>query len=122
MARFEDGGIAPDAFHHADHVKLAFAYLQKYPVLEALGRFSAALKRFAASQGKADRYHETITFAYFFLIRERMARGKDAAWEQFALDNADLFAWESGILKRCYEESTLKSELARSTFLLPDKR
>ena len=122
MARFEDGGIAPDAFHHADHVKLAFAYLQKYPVLEALGRFSAALKRFAASQGKADRYHETITFAYFFLIRERMACGKDAAWEQFALDNADLFAWESGILKRYYEESTLKSELARSTFLLPDKR
>jgi hypothetical protein len=52
IARFEAGAITPEAFHHADHVKLAFACLRKYPVLEALSRFSAALKRFASAQGK----------------------------------------------------------------------
>ncbi|HEY7354551.1 MAG TPA: hypothetical protein VH596_17405 [Terriglobales bacterium] len=121
IARFEAGAIAPDAFHHADHVRLAFAYLQEYPVLDALGKFSAALKRFAAEQGKADRYHETITFAYFFLIQERMTRGGHPAWEQFARENADLFVWQKSILNGYYEELTLKSELARSTFVLPDR-
>jgi hypothetical protein len=77
---FERGDVSPEAFHHADHVRLAFAYLSKCSVLDALGRFSAALKRFSAANGKPDRYHETITFAYFFLIHERMTRARNLAW------------------------------------------
>src|SRR5262249_39276388 len=48
--RFERAGV--DQFHHADHVRTAFAYLRTMPLLEALGRFTAALRRFAAAQGK----------------------------------------------------------------------
>jgi hypothetical protein len=47
-------------------VRLAFEYLCRYSAVEALGKFSAALQRFAAAQGKAQRYHETITWAYCF--------------------------------------------------------
>lgn len=108
-------------FHHPDHVRLAFAYLSEFPVLEALERFASALQRFASARGKAQLYHETITHAYFFLIRERMARMPDAGWDAFALQNADLLQWKPGILGRYYRESTLKSDLARSVFLFPDK-
>jgi len=72
---FESGILPEDSFHHADHVRLAFAYLSLCGPLEALEKFTVALKRYAASLGKSQRYHETITHAYFFLIRERMARG-----------------------------------------------
>jgi hypothetical protein len=51
-----------------------------------------------------------------------MARDKDPDWEEFAINNADLFTWQTGILSRYYEELTLKSELARAVFVLPDKR
>ena len=108
-------------FHHADHVRLAFAYLCLFPPLEALHKFTAALKRFAAAVGKANLYHETITHAYFFLIRERMARTAALEWDEFIAANADLLAWKNGILTRYYEEATLRSELARSVFLFPDK-
>ncbi len=108
-------------FHHADHVRLAFAYLSEYPVLKALEGFSLALKRYAAARGKAKLYHETITHAYFFLIRERMARSGAEDWDEFAARNADLFAWKPGILARYYREATLKSDLAREIFLFPDK-
>lgn len=121
IARFEAGEIPPDSFHHADHVRLAFAYLSRFSVLEALTRFSAALKKFAAAHGKEDRYNETITYAYFFLIRERMLRCELPNFEEFAIENADLLTWTNGILNRYYQESTLKSELARRTFVLPDK-
>jgi len=101
ITRFERGAIAGDAFHlrlhHADHVRLAFAYLSECGVLEAecrvleaLDKFTSALKKFAAANGKSRLYHETITYAYFFLIRERMVRCATANWEEFAGQNSDL--------------------------------
>lgn len=108
-------------FHHADHVRLAFAYLSEYPPLEALEKFAAALKRYANARGKSQLYNETITHAYFFLIRERMARYAGAGWDEFALRNADLLVWKNGILTRYYREGTLRSDLARSVFVFPDR-
>jgi hypothetical protein len=121
ILRFESGEVPEDSFHHADHVRLAFAYLSQYPPLEALDRFCGALKRFAAGLGKSQLYNETITHAYFFLIRERMARCAAVEWDAFVLHNSDLLVWKGGILTRYYEESTLRSELARTVFLFPDK-
>jgi hypothetical protein len=118
---FESGAIPAESFHHGDHVRLAFAYLSLYPPLEALEKFTSALKAYAASLGKSERYHETITHAYFFLIRERMAREGVCEWEEFAAGNSDLLVWKGGVLGRYYRESTLESELARRVFLFPDR-
>jgi hypothetical protein len=118
---FESDAVPESSFHHADHVHLAFAYLCEYPVLQALEKFANALKRFAAARGKTQLYNETITCAYFFLIRERMARSESADWEEFARDNPDLLIWKAGILGRYYKEATLKSDLARAVFLFPDR-
>jgi hypothetical protein len=119
--RFETDAIPEDAFHHPDHVHLAFAYLCQYPALQALEKFARALKRFATARGKADRYHETITHAYFFLICERMTRSQHVDWEEFATQNSDLLTWKDGILNRYYKDATLKSDLARKVFVFPDK-
>jgi hypothetical protein len=121
IQRFETGDVPADSFHHADHVQLAFAYLSVCPPLEALGKFAEALKRYAEARGKSGLYHETITHAYFFLIRERMARTPRLGWDEFARRNPDLLEWKPGILSRYYHEATLKSDLARGVFLFPDK-
>ncbi len=121
IRRFESDAVREGSFHHADHVRLAFAYLCDYPVLQALEKFAGALKRFATAHGKTQLYNETITCAYFFLIRERMVRCEGADWEAFAHRNPDLLVWKGGILGRYYKEATLKSELARAVFLFPDR-
>lgn len=121
ILRFETGDVPAESFHHSDHVQLAFAYLSIYPPLEALGRFGEALKRYATAHGKAGLYHETVTHAYFFLIRERMACTGTDGWVNFARQNSDLLQWKPGVLTRYYRESTLQSDLARSVFLFPDK-
>jgi hypothetical protein len=118
---FENDALFADSFHHSDHVRLAFAYLSEYPPLEALEKFATALKRFATARGKPQLYNETITHAYFCLIRERMARFPSREWDEFAIQNSDLLTWKSGILERYYQESTLQSELARKVFVFPDK-
>ncbi len=125
IEQFEQSRAPGGSFHHADHIRVVFAYLSRYSTLDALQKFSAALQRFAAAQGKAGLYHETITWAYVFLIRERMlGAAQPQSWEEFAAANPDLLSWEratGGILARYYLQETLKSEAARATFLLPDK-
>jgi hypothetical protein len=122
MARFEDGTLPIEGFHHADHVRMAFLYLAKYPPLEALQHFSCALVRFAAAHGKTGVYNETITWAYLLIIRERLARNaRPQSWTEFAAANPDLLHWKDSVLKKYYREETLTSDLAKTTFLFPDR-
>ncbi len=74
IEEFEQGRGPCESFHHADHIRVAFAYLSQYPVLEALQKFCAALQRFAAAQGKPGLYHETITWAYSETLASAAAR------------------------------------------------
>jgi hypothetical protein len=50
-----------------------------------------------------------------------MARAEGAEWDEFARENPDLLVWRDGILSRYYSEATLKSDLARRVFVLPDR-
>lgn len=122
LRRFEAATLSGDCFHHAEHVRVAFLYLQKYPVVEALQKFTAGLKRLAAALGKPDRYHETVTWAYLFLIHDRMARSPRLQnWEEFARLNPDLLVHKPGVLEGYYAAATLESSLAKRVFLFPER-
>jgi hypothetical protein len=126
IAAFEHCRLSKQDFHHVDHVRMAFLYVGRFPALEAVHRFSEALKRFAAAGGNSHLYHETITWAFLFLTRERLARsveqsGRLPDWKEFASENPDLLNWKDNLLKHYYREQTLASELARKIFILPDR-
>jgi hypothetical protein len=122
LEAFEAGTLAEGLFHHGDHVRAAWLLLREEPPASALARFSAALRRFAAARGKSDRYHETITWAYLLLINERMERaGRALPWTEFARANPDLLTWRDPVLRTYYREETLRSDLARRVFVLPDR-
>jgi hypothetical protein len=121
--QFENCTLPGECFHHREHVRAAFLYLTRYSVLDAIQVFSQTLRRFAEARGKPQLYHETITWAYVFLIRERMAKAeKNQSWDEFARSNPDLLVWKDGILTRFYCAETLASDLARTVFVLPDLR
>jgi hypothetical protein len=122
IASFEDCSLPNTAFHHRDHVRLAWLYLRRHPPLEAPTRSAAGLRRFAAANGHPGLYHETITWAFLLLIRERMERdGMADTWEEFTAANPDLLSWKPSILDRYYRPETLGSELARRVFVMPDR-
>ena len=118
VAQFEACVLPSSHFHHRNHVRLAWLYLKEAPLLDALTRFRTSLQRYAASLGAAAKYHETITFAFLFLIHERMQRTDATTFDEFADANAELF---DAILLRYYREETLGSELARRVFVWPDR-
>jgi hypothetical protein len=118
LAGFADGSLEP--FHHADHVRVAWLYLKRDPLLRAIERFAADLRRFAAAKGQPGLYHETVTFAFLFLIHERLSAAPEP-FEAFRVRNPDLFTWKPSALDRYYLAETLASERARSSFVLPDR-
>ena len=120
VARFEDGTLPASEFGHREHVRVAWLYLREAPFEAAASRFCTNLRRFAASLGKADRYHETITWAYLVLVNERLhADGSPPDFAAFARANPDLFDREKGALAGLYDDATLRSPLARRAFVLP---
>jgi hypothetical protein len=122
IERFESHTLPDEGFHHRDHVRLTFAYLRRFPVTEVLNRLSAGLAALARSRGRPERYHETITWAFVFLIRERLARsGCELSWQDFAAQHADLLNWNESVLRTYYREETLFSDIARTGFVLPDR-
>jgi hypothetical protein len=122
LARFEAASLPEDGFRHRDHVRLVWLYLHRLPVPEVLARVSAGLTALARARGKPGRYHETVTWAYVFLVHERIARGgRGASWAEFAAANPDLLDWNDGVLATYYREETLRSDLAREVFVLPDR-
>jgi hypothetical protein len=122
IAQLEAGTLPEDRFHHADHLRAAWLYLTRFRAAEALARFPQVLRAYAARMGKPDRYHETITWAYLLLMNERMGRAESlGTWEEFAAANGDLFDWKNSILLRYYRPETLKSDLARRVFCMPDR-
>jgi hypothetical protein len=117
VAAFEACTLPGPEFTHRQHVRLAWIYLREDSLLPALARFITSLKRYADSLGATTKYHETITYAFMFLIHERMARTPAETFDAFADAHPDLF---DGILTRYYRPETLASELARSVFVMPD--
>ncbi|MGC1387274.1 MAG: hypothetical protein WA807_04620 [Steroidobacteraceae bacterium] len=123
----EDCTLAEEEFRHAGHVRAAYLYLQSGDFVEGLGRMRRAIRNYARSLGKPDRYHETITVAYVALIQQvlyerggggwtEFARG-GGGWTEFARGAPELF--EHGLLLKYYSRAQLESDLARRIFVLP---
>jgi len=66
---FERGQIAAADFHHADHLRLALAYLaESASIDEASARMAAGLRAFARNAGKEQKYHHTLTVVWVRLV------------------------------------------------------
>jgi hypothetical protein len=121
LRALEQQTLPPADFDHAAHVRAAWECLRCESSLGlALARFSRALAGYAAAQGAAGKYHETLTVAFVLLIHERMRGRGSAPWDEFAEANPDLLVWPSPVLARWYTRETLGSETARRSFVLPD--
>ena len=120
---FEAGQEPPDGFHHVDHIRVAWIYLRRHPLPEAVTKLCEGLKAFATAHGKPERYHETLTWAYALIIHDRMARAADGArtWDAFIDANRDLLTDGRSLLRQWYAPGTLDSPLAKRVFLWPDR-
>ena len=115
---FEAGDIEPGAFRHRDHVIVAFEMLGKYDFIEASLLYGRGIRALAKRAGAPGKFNMTITMAFLSLIAERMGSDGYPTCEAFLKANDDLLSMEA--LTSRYSDERLRSDLARSVFLMPD--
>ena len=118
LEEFLAGDIPAAEFHHIDHVRAGYELLRAMDFLDAVSAYGRALKIMTARVGKPEKLHHTITIAFLAVIADRMAEAPRADFETFLAANPDLM--DRALLGRWYELERLKSDAARSRFVLPD--
>lgn len=90
ISDFREGRIPPSNFRHADHVRLAWAYLRSFGLECALVSFPEDLRRFATAAGAPGKFNATLTEAWLRLVNNRMQARPEVDWEGFTAANGDL--------------------------------
>jgi hypothetical protein len=121
LEAFENGSLDPARFSHRSHLAVAWGYLQRDGFPEGAVKFRERLREYVAAAGAAAKYHETITWAYLFLLNEerclRSAPGE--SFESMIERRPDLLDHRNGAIARRYPRSQLEQADARRVFLLP---
>ena len=81
LARALERGEVPDGgFRHADHLRVAWCYLEECGGADAaLARMAATLRRFAASVGKPEKYSDALTAFWIYQLASARALMPGAA-------------------------------------------
>ena len=116
-------GQVPDGdFEHADHVRVAWELLRRYPRGLALDEVTRGIRRLADQRGLPGLYHATITTFYVLAIADRMGGdGEETGFEEFATANPGLLGPSRDFLTGYYSPETLDGEEARRGFVLPER-
>jgi len=101
-------------FHHRDHLRLTWIYLRRFGPDEAPAAIAAAIRRFAAHHGQAERYHETMTIAWVRLV----ASAGGETFEEALTVMPELL--DKQALRSYYSAAVLDCDAARRDFLAPD--
>lgn len=96
---FEACSVAPAAFNHEAHVRLAYVYLSEHGT-------------------PAAKFHETLTRAWVLAVGYFMGKAPSASSADFIEKNPELL--DSGIMLTHYSAQVLFSADARTSYVEPD--
>jgi len=115
----ERGEMANEDFHHASHLHVAWVYLaESSSVREAANKMRNTLSRFAATAGKPEKYHETITLFWVYLLSHARVASRAERLEDIVHPNPQLL--EKNFPLAYYSAERLFSDEARTSWVEPD--
>jgi pyridoxamine 5'-phosphate oxidase len=118
LHRFETADLAE--FRHADHVRTAWAYVERDGPERALAALVDGLQRFANAKGVPGKFHYTLTRAWLALILDARARYPHARTAAALVDACPLLG-DVRAIDRFYSVERLGSEHARAAWVEPDR-
>ena len=121
LRQFERLELDPDLFDHRGHLRLAWLYLQRLPLDEAIERTTRGIRAYANSLGAPGKFRHTMTEAIVRIMAKRVETGRAETLEEFLADNPELLTDLPRVLARHYSPGRLDSEAARHRFLSPDR-
>jgi hypothetical protein len=120
LTRALERGEIPNArFHHYSHLHVAWVYLnESSSVFEAAGKMSNTLRKIAAAGGNPEKYHETITLFWIYLLARARLAATGIGLEEVVHRYPRLL--EKDFPLGYYSRELLFSERARKSWIEPD--
>jgi hypothetical protein len=115
---FEGFRIPAGDFRHRDHLRVAWWYLQRSEVPEALELTQHAIRRFAEYHGHRTKFHLTLTELWVRLLAAHVAWHPAGTFDDFIAENGQLL--DKNLPLRFYSPERLYSQKARSKWIEPD--
>ena len=114
----------PSEWTHRAHLRVAYLYLTRHSLDEAISRMRTGIRRFNAANGVVDApergYHETLTQMWMRVLHGLMATaGPESGFDAFVEMHPYLLQKMLGRL--FYSRGTMMSERAKREFLPPDR-
>ena len=123
LRRFEDATLPFDQWHHREHIKVAYLYLSRYPLEQALEKMRDGLRAYNTAHRVPDEltrgYHETITQAWMRLVNIMLSEyGQAETADRFCEQHPQLLQYK--VLRFFYSQDLLMSPRAKVEFIQPD--
>jgi pyridoxamine 5'-phosphate oxidase len=118
LLRFEAADLSD--FRHADHVRVAWAYVERDGPDRALTAMLDGIRRFSIAKGAPDKFHHTMTRAWLELIVDARTRHPEARTASALIAACPALA-DSRAIDRFYSAETLGSDRARASWVEPDQ-
>lgn len=113
------GSPLPHAFHHRDHLHLAWLLIRQQGVELACRSVADSIRAFATQHGQPEKYHETLTRFWVRLIDHLItARPEISDFATFVETFPHLL--DASLPYRHWQRQTLGSPAARVAWIEPD--
>jgi len=123
LKQFEDCSWPYAQWHHRAHLKVAYLYLRKYPLAEALQKVCSGIRAYNKSkcvpEGPTMGYHDTMTHAWVRLIDATLHEHGPAETADAFL-NRHPHLGKKEILQLYYSKELFTSPRAKAEFVEPD--
>ena len=83
--RFSNCTLNPALFNHTAHVRLAFIYLQKYGLKEAISRVSVQIQEFDRTHGDGSKFDPQLTEDAVRVVHTYMQESRSESFQSFLL-------------------------------------
>jgi pyridoxamine 5'-phosphate oxidase len=118
LTRFEN--VRLEAFRHADHLRVAWAYLRRDGEARALAQLLVGLRRYADAKGAPSKFHHTLTRAWLELLTAARDADPTLPTAEAAIRRYPALA-EIQLVRRFYTAARLDAEAARTGWVEPDR-
>ena len=118
--QFSNASLDPAIFSHEAHLRLAWIYINKYGIDQAIENISAQLQQYVESLGVKDKYNATVTIAATRAVYHFMLRSDTKHFYRFMAENQRLKFNFKELLSHHYTTDIFRSENAKNEYLQPD--
>lgn len=118
LQQFEACSLPKELFKHRGHLRVTWLYLEKYAYPEAVDAVRDGIKKYAASLGAAQIFHETMTLAWIKLVAAARHQKDASSFEDFMAAHPELA--NSKLIHEYYSLELLQTDAARNAWLTPD--